>query len=69
MKTTVKDQGEGIPKENLAKIFDPFFTTRPKGSGLGLSVAFAIVKKHGGHISAESALGDGAAFHVYLPAM
>ena len=69
VKTTVKDQGEGIPKENLAKIFDPFFTTRPKGSGLGLSVAFAIVKKHGGHISAESALGDGAAFHVYLPAM
>ena len=68
IRITIKDSGAGIPKENLLKIFDPFFTTRAFGSGLGLSVAYSIVKKHGGCVTAESEPGNGAAFHVYLPA-
>lgn len=64
-----KDNGPGIPKELHTKIFDPFFTTKEvgKGSGLGLSMAFGIVREHGGQISVQSELGKGAAFYVELP--
>lgn len=65
---TVRDTGHGIPPEYLAKVFDPFFTTRPNGSGLGLTTAFAIVRKHGGHISLESELGLGTSVSIYLAA-
>lgn len=61
------DRGGGIPGEILTRIFDPYFTTKQKGSGLGLTACFTIVKKHGGHITAESEPGAGSAFHVYLP--
>jgi signal transduction histidine kinase len=67
---TVSDTGSGIPKDVLPKIFDPFFTTKEigKGSGLGLSMVYGIVKQHGGTISVESAPGAGATFSIYLPA-
>ena len=68
VKISIRDEGAGIPKENLHKIFDPFFTTKQKGSGLGLSSTFSIIKKHGGHITVDSTVGKGATFHIYLPA-
>ena len=65
----VEDEGAGIPPENLPKVFDPFFTTKGvgEGTGLGLSVAYGIVKEHGGWIDVESRPGEGAAFTAYLP--
>jgi two-component system NtrC family sensor kinase len=65
----VKDNGPGIPPENLEKIFEPFFTTKPpgQGTGLGLSVSRGIVEKLGGRIEVESKLGVGAKFRVILP--
>ena len=64
---SIIDDGPGIPKINLANIFKPFFTTRPKGSGLGLFIAYQIVAKHGGVIIVDSDEGQGARFDVYLP--
>jgi PAS domain S-box-containing protein len=68
---TFKDEGPGIPVENLSKIFDPFFTTkRPGGgTGLGLTIALAIAKEHGGSIDVDSVPGEGAAVCVILPAL
>ena len=68
VKISVEDTGIGIPEDHLQKIFDPYFTTKKKGSGLGLSTAYSIIKKHDGLITADSALGAGTAFHIYLPA-
>ncbi|MCD6459451.1 PAS domain S-box protein, partial [bacterium] len=69
---SVKDEGYGIPKENIEKIFDPYFTTKQrgpaKGSGLGLATCFSIIKKHNGYIFAESEEGKGSCFHILLPA-
>lgn len=65
---TVADEGCGISPENLARIFDPFFTTKPTGSGLGLSMSYSIIVRHGGRITAASELGRGTAFTVLLPA-
>ncbi len=63
------DSGPGIPEEIMGKIFEPFFTTRPvgKGSGLGLSICYGIVKKLGGKISVSTAAGVGTTVKVYLP--
>lgn len=68
---TIADDGPGIPPENRSKIFDPFFTTkRPGGgSGLGLTIALAVVKDHGGTIDLAATPDGGASFHVYLPAV
>jgi len=69
VKVTIVDQGIGIPEEHLQKVFDPFFTTKQKGSGLGLSTSFSIVKRHNGALQVESRLGGGTKIHVYLPAL
>ena len=65
----INDDGPGIPKEVQSKIFDPFFTTKEvgKGTGLGLTVAYAIVEDHGGRIRSESQPGSGASFFIELP--
>ncbi len=68
VRTSVRDEGVGISNEHLLKVFDPYFTTKHKGSGLGLAVSYSIVKSHGGAITAESELGRGSTFVVYLPA-
>lgn len=67
VKISIRDQGIGIPKEHLTKIFDPYFTTKQKGSGIGLTVAYSIVDRHNGTITAESDV-DGSTIDVYLPA-
>ena len=65
----VADTGCGIKPEHLGRIFDPFFTTKTpdRGSGLGLSVCFSIVKQHHGEISVDSNYGEGTTFKVTLP--
>jgi len=65
----IADNGQGIPRSNLQRIFDPFFTTKPvgKGTGLGLSICYGIIKKMGGEISVNSAVGVGTTFHISLP--
>lgn len=62
------DTGEGIRKENLHKIFDPYFSTKSEGSGLGLSITYSVIKRHGGDIRIESKLHKGTTFTIYLPA-
>jgi signal transduction histidine kinase len=65
----VTDDGPGVPEEAQTKVFDPFYTTKVvgKGTGLGLTVAYAIAQEHGGRISVESAPGQGASFFLELP--
>ena len=65
----VADTGCGIPEENLPNIFDPFFTTKEVGSGtgLGLHLSLKIIEAHGGQISADSKVGQGAIFRIELP--
>ena len=65
----INDDGPGIAAELQPKIFDPFFTTKEvgKGTGLGLTVAYAIVQEHGGRIRLASNTGSGASFYVELP--
>jgi two-component system NtrC family sensor kinase len=66
----VTDAGAGIPAEDVAHVFEPFFTTKDvgEGTGLGLSVAYGIVREHGGWIDVVSTVGRGSSFAVYLPA-
>jgi two-component system NtrC family sensor kinase len=64
---TFSDTGVGIPPDRLAKIFDPFFTTKEMGTGLGLSVVYGIIERHGGSIDIKSEVGSGTRIHVRLP--
>nr|MDA8243194.1 ATP-binding protein [Elusimicrobiota bacterium] len=68
VRITVSDTGIGIPGEYLGRIFEPYFSTKKKGHGLGLSMAWSVVKNHGGHITAASVPGKGSTFDIYLPA-
>jgi PAS domain S-box-containing protein len=65
----ISDTGSGIAPENLNRIFEPFFTTKPigTGTGLGLSLSYGIIKKHGGRIEVASRLGEGTTFTIHLP--
>lgn len=65
----VDDRGGGIAPEVLPRIFEPFFTTKPvgDGNGLGLPVAWGILKDHGGWISVDSRPGFGTTFSLFLP--
>lgn len=66
---SVQDTGEGISDQAVKNIFDPFFTTKEvgQGSGLGLSVSYGIIERHGGHITVDSKKGEGTTFNVFLP--
>jgi PAS domain S-box-containing protein len=72
VKISIQDQGIGISEQHLPMIFDPYFSTKEKGAkkgmGLGLSIAYSIVKQHKGFITVGSELGVGTTFHIYLPA-
>ncbi|MCP3943992.1 MAG: response regulator [Desulfobacteraceae bacterium] len=69
VKITISDTGSGISPEHLSKIFDPFFTTKlvGKGTGLGMNIAYNIIKEHKGNIEVESELGKGSCFTITLP--
>ena len=63
----VRDTGQGIRPDDLARIFDPFFTTKKtEGTGLGLSISHSLIKRYGGNITVESRVGEGAEFTVWL---
>ena len=66
---TITDTGQGIDPRHINRVFEPFFTTKPvgAGAGLGLSVAYGIIKKHGGKLEVASVLGKGTTFTIQLP--
>jgi signal transduction histidine kinase len=64
---SVHDTGPGIPSDQVGKIFDPYFTTKEHGTGLGLAIVSELVGKHRGALQVTSVVGEGTAFHVYLP--
>jgi len=68
VKIQVRDEGDGIEKDHLARIFDPYFTTKQTGNGLGLATVYSIINKHSGSLSVESTIGRGTCFTIYLPA-
>jgi PAS domain S-box-containing protein len=68
---TITDTGHGMSAEVMEHLFEPFFTTKQvgQGTGLGLAMAYGIIKNHGGHISCQSAPGAGTTFQIHLPAI
>lgn len=72
VKVAITDKGKGIPVDSLTKIFDPYYTTKQasdrKGTGLGLTLCYSIVKKHGGLITVNSEPGKYTTIEIYLPA-
>jgi PAS domain S-box-containing protein len=67
---SVRDTGEGMTDDTIAKMFEPFFTTKPagEGTGMGLSVVYGIMHSHGGDIVVESTPGEGSTFSLFFPA-
>jgi len=68
VKIAIADHGSGVSSDIATKIFDPYFTTKSVSSGLGLSISFSVVKKHGGMLHLEQSSPSGAVFSFYLPA-
>ena len=72
VRISIRDEGRGIPEEHLNQVFDPYFSTKErgvqKGMGMGLTTAYAVVQKHGGHIMVNSTTGVGTTVTIYLPA-
>jgi two-component system, LuxR family, sensor kinase FixL len=68
VEVAVIDSGPGIAPDHLPRLFEAFYTTKPKGMGMGLSIARRIVKAHGGHLEAENNADGGATFRFTLPA-
>lgn len=72
VKLSIKDHGQGIAEKDLPKVFDPYFSTKArgcqKGMGLGLTIAYAIARRHGGQITIQSTPGKGTVVQAYLPA-
>lgn len=73
VKVSIGDRGCGIPRQQVLQIFNPYFTTKEvgsrRGTGLGLSMSYAIIRKHGGYVSVDSQEGLGTTFHIYVPAL
>lgn len=67
IKISIKDNGEGIPPENLSRVFEPYFSTKPSGTGLGLAIAKKMVEMHRGMISIKSEPGKGTEVIIELP--
>jgi PAS domain S-box-containing protein len=68
LRIDIADTGLGMSTEQLQSIFEPYFTTKQRGSGLGLTTAYSVIKNHSGAILAESMQNKGSTFHIYLPA-
>ncbi len=68
LRLAIADHGIGIPEKSLPHIFSPFFSTKPIGGGLNLSIAYSVLKRHGGGIEVESTPGRGTTFNLYLQA-
>ncbi|MBU1566291.1 MAG: PAS domain S-box protein [Proteobacteria bacterium] len=69
IKLQLSDEGCGISQDNLGKIFDPYFSTKQSGTGLGLATTYSIIQRHDGHIIANSVLGKGTTFTIYMPSI
>jgi signal transduction histidine kinase len=69
VEVAVRDQGHGIPADNLARLFDPFYTTKPHGLGMGLSISRSIAEVHGGRLQVTSDRKNGTVFRFALPAL
>jgi signal transduction histidine kinase len=67
LEVIVTDTGDGIPQEIVHRIFEPYFTTKPKGSGLGLTIARRIIEAHGGTLTVDSTAGRGTRFRMAIP--
>ena len=65
----IKDSGKGIPSSEMDHVFEPYFTTKRDHAGMGMAVAYSIVRAHNGHISVESDVDKGTTVHIYLPAL
>ncbi|HKK01663.1 MAG TPA: ATP-binding protein, partial [Desulfuromonadales bacterium] len=67
LRATIRDTGEGVPRDRIPLIFEPFFTSKGNGTGLGLSITHNILSEHGGRIEVESSPGEGSAFNLWFP--
>jgi signal transduction histidine kinase len=66
-KVSIRDNGSGIPEENLSRLFEPYFTSKRNGMGLGLAATLNILQSHKAHIDVSSTVGEGTAFVIAFP--